>query len=296
MAERAAAGPAPWLTENHRPLSDREFQRIRELAHRKFGLDLKQGKQQLVAARLGKKLRSGGFGSFSEYFDYVIEDDTGEALIGMIDALTTNFTSFLREPSHFDFLRERVLPGLAGRDRIDIWSAAGATGEEPYTLVFVVLDALGDGARHKLHVLATDISTRALETARKGIYPAERFEGIPAEWRRRFLLRGEGNWQGHYRVKPEVRSQVEFRRLNLVETISHVHPFPAIFCRNVMIYFDKPTQQKVISQMAQWLEPEGYLFIGHSESLTAVEHSLEYVRPAVYRKPKDGSLPARRRR
>jgi len=277
------------LHRTARPITRREFQQIRQLAYEKFGLDLKDGKEELVSARLGKKIRDANFRSFRQYVEHVLSDETGEALISMIDALTTNFTSFFREQAHFQFLRRNVLPSLRTRQRIEIWSAACSTGEEPYSLAFSLLDELAGATRPSISILATDISTRALNTARKAIYPAVRFEGLPAHWLRKYLLRGQGKWQGCYKVKPEVRNLVEFRRLNLIEPISHQRRFAVIFCRNVMIYFDKPTQEIVVNKLVEWLEPGGYLFIGHSESLTGVHHPLQYVQPAAYEKRADGS-------
>ena len=272
-------------------LKPHEFEAIRRLAYEKFGLDLRAGKEELVAARLGKRMRQEGFESFDAYYQHVVGDVSGEALIGMIDALATNHTSFLREADHFDFLRDSVLPGLRDRPRIELWSAACSTGEEPYTLAFLLADQLGGGALHKLRILATDISTKALAAAKAAVYPAERFGAVPPGWLRQFLLRGEGRWLGSYRVKPELRSQVEFARLNLVQPFSQTTLFPVIFCRNVMIYFDKATQEGVVNRLAACLEPGGYLFIGHAESLIGMRHNLSYVRPAIYRKPGPG--PAR---
>jgi chemotaxis protein methyltransferase CheR len=267
------------------PLTATEFDKIRRLAYEKFGLELRKGKEELVAARLGRKIRESRCHSFGEYFRHVCEDKTGEALIGMIDALATNHTAFLREPGHFDFLRDQILPAIAARGTIEIWSAACATGEEPYTIAFTLLDKLAPWSGSRLQILASDISTKALNTARRAIYPGDRFTAFPPGWMQRFLLRGEGKWKGWYQVKPEVTQRVEFLRLNLVEPFSHRRRFPLIFCRNVMIYFDNPTQQRLVNRLAECLEPGGYLFIGHAESLTGVDHPLQYVRPAIYRKP-----------
>ncbi|MBZ5590873.1 MAG: protein-glutamate O-methyltransferase CheR [Acidobacteriia bacterium] len=267
-----------------RPLTDREFEKISRLAYEKFGLELKPGKQELVSARLGKKVRAAGFRSFEQYYQSVVADSTGESLIQLIDALTTNFTDFMREPAHFDFLRNEALAGWAKRDRVRIWSTACSTGEEPYSIAFALLDALGNASRPRLEIVATDISSRALQHAHRGIYQAARLANLPAAWQRAFLLRGDGKWQGQYRVKPEVAGLVQFRRLNLIEPFSHPEPFSVILCRNVMIYFDRPTQQKLVRQLASQLEPGGYLLIGHSESLTGIDHPLSYVRPTIYRR------------
>jgi chemotaxis protein methyltransferase CheR len=269
-------------------LSAQEFEQIRRLAYEKFGLDLRSGKESLVSARLGKKVRELKLRSFRDYYRHVMEDRTGESLTAMIDALTTNHTSFFRESAHFDFLRQTVLPELRSRNHIAIWSAACSTGEEPYSIAFCLADELGLKALSGVRILATDISTRVLDAAKKAVYPAERFETVPSEQMRRYLLRGEQRWDNWYRVKDEVRAVVEFRRVNLMDSLSHVGSFPVIFCRNVMIYFDKPTQQSLVNRLAGCLEPGGYLLIGHAESLTGVEHPLTYVRPAVYRKSESG--------
>jgi len=285
MSKAVSDEAAPFQVQRLKP---HEFESIRRLAYDKFGLDLRKGKEELVAARLGKRMRQGGFDSFEEYYQHVVGDRSGEALIGMIDALATNHTSFLREAAHFDFLRQDVLPGLRERPRIELWSAACSTGEEPYTLAFTLGDQWGADAFRKVRILATDISTKALAAAKSAVYPAERFSAVPPGWLRQYLLRGEGRWQGWYRVKPEVRREVEFARLNLVEPFSQPSLFPVIFCRNVMIYFDKATQEAVVNRLAACLEPGGYLFIGHAESLTGIRHDLTYVRPAIYRKPGPG--------
>jgi chemotaxis protein methyltransferase CheR len=268
-----------------RPLTGREFEQIRQLAYQTFGLDLKDGKEHLVSARLGKLIRQLGLGSFREYLEYVQDEGTGSALTSMVDALTTNYTSFNREPAHFEFLRSQVIPQLRNHDRISIWSAACSTGEEPYTLAFCLLEELGPAAASRMHVLATDISTRALEVCRAGIYPAERFQVFPLDWHRKYLLRGSGKWKGSYRVKNQVARLIEFQQRNLMDNFTGIGPFPVIFCRNVMIYFDKTTQENLVNRMAACLEPGGYLMLGHSEGLSGINHPLTYVRPAIYRKP-----------
>jgi len=283
-----SACPEVAVTGQIERLKPHEFEAIRRLAYDKFGLDLRCGKEQLVAARLSKRMRQSGFTSFEKYYRYVLGDRSGEALIGMIDALATNHTSFLRETPHFEFLRQHVLPGLRDRPRIELWSAACSTGEEPYSLAFTLCDQWGAGVFRRVRIWATDISTKALAAAQSAIYPAERFSAVPPAWLRQFLLRGEGRWQGWYRVKPELCSRVEFARLNLVEPFSHSSLFPVIFCRNVMIYFDKPTQEALVNRLADSLEPGGFLFVGHAESLNGVRHALDYVRPAIYRKPGAG--------
>jgi chemotaxis protein methyltransferase CheR len=260
-----------------------EFDEIRELAHRTFGLDLKAGKEELVSARLRRLVRNGGFRSFHAYYRHVVGDSTGEALAAMIDALATNHTAFLREPGHFDFLRHSVVPLLAKRDSVEVWSAACSTGEEVWTLAFLLNDAL---TSRPIRVAASDISKKALSFAERALFPADRCQGLPAAWLSRYFI-AEREPGMSYRVCPRIRSQATFRRINLLEPYSWHRQFPVIFCRNVMIYFDRETQERVVRQLAACLEPGGFLFVGHAESLSRSAHGLEYVRPAVYRKCDD---------
>jgi chemotaxis protein methyltransferase CheR len=211
-------------------------------------------------------------------------------MIALIDALTTNYTSFLREPQHFAFLRDEILPAVAARKQIDIWCAAASTGEEPYSLAFTLLDKLGPAALTQTRILSTDISTRALATASQGIYPADRLAGMPANWRSRYMSPGQGTYQGFYQVRSEVKRMVQFQRLNLIESFNHSGTFPLISCRNVMIYFDKQTQQSLVNRMANFLDPGGHLFIGHAESLSGIEHPLKFIAPAIYQRHAGGSI------
>ena len=264
-----------------RPLAEHEFEQIRRLAHRSFGLDLKPGKKELVSSRLGRLVRSGGFRSFHDYYRYIVEDFTGHALASMIDALTTNHTAFLREPDHFEFLRREILGSLARQDAFEIWSAACSTGEEVWTLACVVNDVLGP---RRCRIAGSDISLRVLRAAQRGAYSLDRCGGLPAAWLQRYFEPLDKTCS-EYRVSAVIRAQALFRRINLVEPYSWARRFPVIFCRNVMIYFDPATQEQVVRQLSEWLEPGGYLFVGHAESLTRIPHSLEYVQPAIYRKP-----------
>lgn len=266
-------------------LQPREFNLIRRMVYENFGIDL-HGKEVLVAARLGKKMREQGLRSFRKYYEHVQQDTTGDALTIMVDALTTNHTSFFREMQHFDFLRKTVLRELqpAGQGQVRIWSAACSTGEEPYSIAFTLMEEFGERAAAKCSILATDISTRVLATAQRGLYAASRFEQMPVDRMRRHLLKGAGTSAGEYMVKKEPRSLVAFQRLNLMEDFSDVGLFSAIFCRNVMIYFDRETQRSLVNRLAAQLEPGGYLLIGHAESLNGIEHPLEYICPATYRK------------
>ena len=263
-----------------------EFRQISDLAYERFGLDLKRGKEALVASRLGKKLRKLGFATFAEYHRHVLADSTGDALVELIDALTTNHTSFLRERAHFEFLRRAVNEEFAGVSQLRVWSAACSSGEEPYSIAMCLAEALNKSAGRQFRILATDISTRVLEAARRGVYPASRFDDVPEPWRRAHLLRGQGESEGFYKVKPALAQKIEFARLNLIEPFPNRGLSHVIFCRNVMMYFDKATQQDIVQRLSAHLERGGYLLVGHSESLTGVEHGLQYVRPATYRNGK----------
>jgi len=208
-----------------RPPTSREFERARRLAYEKFGLDLRDGNEPLVAARLGKKLGQLGLRTYREYLDQVQADASGDLLTGMIDALTTNHTMFLREPAHFVFLRQVVRAELRKRSPLEIWSAACSTGEEPYSIAICLLEELGAEAASRIRIVASDVSSRVLETAKHGVYAAERFEGFPAAWMSRYFLRGEKQRLGWYRVKAALRRLVDFRPINLMEPLGNMPRF-----------------------------------------------------------------------
>lgn len=261
-------------------LGEGEFEQLRRLAHQEFGLDLKSGKEELVTARLRKLVQGGGFSSFHAYYRHVIADTTGKSLAQMIDALVTNHTAFCREPEHFHFLRKTVFPLLANRDPLEIWSAACSSGEEVWTLACLLNDAF---PARRIHVAASDISNRVLRFAQQGLYPADRCEALPPGWLTRYF-QAEAEPVRSYRVVPKLRGQAGFERLNLIAPPRDGKKYPVIFCRNVMIYFDRATQEKVVRYLSGRLEPGGFLFVGHAESLGRISHDLEYVQPAVYRK------------
>jgi len=269
-------------TDQSPTLTTPVFEKFRRLAYDKFGLNLTGAKQQLVAARLGKTLRELKIPSYEAYYDLVVADRTGESLVALIDALSTNHTSFLREASHFKFIETSVLPGLRKRASIDIWSMPCSTGEEPYSIAVTMLEQLGMPPKPALHIRATDISTRALAVAKLGTYTAERLGAVPAPLIKKYFKQTA---PGVFQINPEIRKMIDFDRGNLIEPMRAGRAFPIIFCRNVMIYFDKPTQERAVQNLTQFLEPGGYLMIGHSESLMGVQHSLEYVQPAIYKKP-----------
>lgn len=269
-------------------LRDKEFEKISKLVYELCGINLHDGKKELVKARLGKRLREGQFKSFAEYFRYVTTPEGSDELITMIDSLSTNLTYFFREDKHFQRLKS-ILPQIVRSDksltapRLKIWCAGCSTGEEPYSLAITVRELLGnDGAGTK--IIATDISTRVLKKAMSGIYAEEKIKSIPKDILRRYFQYGTGTSAGLFRVKPELRQLVDFRRFNLMEQPPAEFLSDIIFCRNVMIYFDKATQSSLVNRFFHCLNKGGYLFVGHSESLTGLQHDFTYIEPSIYRK------------
>ena len=282
-------------------LGDEEFDGLRRLIHAKAGITLGENKRALLASRLAKRLRAHGYATFRDYYELVTKGDpTGRELLELINCITTNKTSFFREPHHFDMLRKRLPEFLAaararGTHRLRIWSAGCSTGEEPYSIA-AVLDEELRGQGWDVKVLASDIDTAVLAQAEAGIYPARVADEIPPELRRRmFQDRGD-----HVRVTEALREMVSFRRVNLIEEAWPIRTrFDAIFCRNVTIYFDHATQQRLYARFAAQLEPHGYFFAGHSENLHWVR-AFSLVGETVYRHATPGvrrrsSLPPRRR-
>jgi chemotaxis protein methyltransferase CheR len=267
-------------------LNDADFKYICTMAYKYCGLDIRPGKEGLVQSRLTKLMRQLDIHSFREYCNYLEEDSDGQALSSMVDCLTTNHTGFFREEQHFRFLTSTIVPAIHERQQIDIWSAACSTGEEPYSLAFALLeyfDGQGGGVP-SIRILATDISNRALTIARRAVYSVEKFLNVPQGIVHKYMLKGSGNSQGLLRVKPLVRELIQFRRLNLMESFEDVGEFPLILCRNTMIYFDEPTQEKLIARFHQRLESGGYFFVGHSESLNRIKQPMKYICPATYRR------------
>ena len=266
-------------------ISTEEFQRFRTLIYDESGITLNDQKQGLVASRLSKRLRDLGLSTFSEYYDQVTRDSSREEFTRMLDLISTNKTDFFREPKHFDFLREEILPQLGQEKRIRIWSSACSTGEEPYTIAMTLYDGVSDPTQWDCKILASDLSTRVLAKAAAGVYDAERVHDVPSETVKRHFLRGRGASDGVLKVKPHLSAMVQFRRLNLMdEQFPIKSPLDLIFCRNVMIYFDRPTQERLVNKFHRYLKPGGHLFIGHSESLQWVTHPFTVVAPTIYRK------------
>jgi chemotaxis protein methyltransferase CheR len=262
-----------------------EFQRFRTLIYDKSGISLSDQKRTLVASRLSKRLGELGLTTFSEYYEQVTNDPSRDEFTHMLDLISTNKTDFFREPKHFDFLREQILPELVREKRMRIWSSACSTGEEPYTIAMTLYEGVSDPAQWNFKILASDLSTRVLAKAAAGTYDAERVRDVPPELVRRHFLRGRGQSKGLLKVKPHLSTMIQFRRLNLMDEKFPIKaPLDLIFCRNVMIYFDRPTQEQLVNKFYRYLKPGGYLFIGHSESLQWVTHPFKAVAPTIYRK------------
>jgi chemotaxis protein methyltransferase CheR len=269
-------------------LTDRDLSTIRRMVYEKSGIMLHEGKGALVMARLQKRLRAGGFRSFRQYIRHVQSDETGDELTALIDAIATNHTSFFREPRHFGFLRDVVMPPLLARRDTGVihgWSAACATGEEPYTIAMTLFEQLGPDAPRRVRLLASDLSTRALAAARAGVYKAQRVAGVPRDVARKYFEPAPSSPPGSMRVSDPIRRLVEFQQLNLLDPVPPRPIYDFIFCRNAMIYFDRPAQQQVVHTLERQLAPGGYLFISHAESLNCVHHGLTWIAPAVYRRP-----------
>jgi chemotaxis protein methyltransferase CheR len=264
-------------------LTDHELRAIVAIVYEKSGITLHDGKRELVAARLQKRLRQLGLSSYKDYLTRLKQDGSGGELTILLDAIATNHTSFFREPQHFDLLRDEVVPALGARARpagIEIWCAASSSGEEPVTIAMTLLEAGLD----RFRLLASDLSTKVLAIARRGVYKMDRVEGVPPALLRKYFERGLGEQAGLARVAPEVRRRIEYRALNLIAMDRLDRTFDFIFCRNVMIYFDKTVQQRVVSMLEDHLAPGGHLFISHSESLNGITHGMRWVAPAVYRR------------
>ena len=268
-------------------LHDLDFQKLRELIYSACGIHLVPAKKTMVELRLRRRLHALRMHSFREYREYVMGQGGDAELTAMIDLITTNKTDFYREPGHFDFLTRAALPSLsAGLGRpLRVWSAGCSTGEEPYSLAMVLSQYAEQHPGYQFSILATDISTRVLEKARLGIYEVDAIAPIPPEVRRKHLLRSRDRNSPRARIAPETRALVEFHHLNLMEQdFGLAYPLDVIFCRNVVIYFDKQTQEQLIRRFLRNLRPHGYLFMGHSETLHGFDVPLVQVAPTVYRK------------
>lgn len=261
-------------TERDFEFNDRDFRRVCELIHARAGIALAPAKRDMVYGRLSRRLRNLGLRSFKDYLDQ-LEQHGGEEWQAFTNALTTNLTSFFREPHHFDKLREE-LQQRAPRAPLKLWSCAASTGEEPYSMAITACEAFSS-MTPPVRIIATDVDTQVLATASQGVYAMDRIAGLDPAMKRRYFQRGSGPNEGKCRVVPALRSLIEFRPLNLLANRYDVGgPFDALFCRNVMIYFDKPTQRGILSRLVQHMDDDSLLYTGHSENYL---HAADVIQP-----------------
>ncbi len=264
-------------------LSDKEYRDFCDIVYRNAGISLGDNKKELVHARISKILRKREIKSVREYFDILKKDDTGNELVLLLDAISTNVTHFFREEQHFTFLADTIKSnGL--RSGLKIWSAGCSSGEEPYSIAITLKEHGLVDIKSPPRILATDISTKVLKKAVDGVFPFKTVEQIERSMLKKYFLRGKNNSENLVKLKQEISRMVTFKRLNFVEDFHFNQPFDFIFCRNVMIYFDRETRENLVGRFYSELKPGGYLIIGHSESLNGIKHSFKYVKPTIYRK------------
>lgn len=281
--------PSPNDNISPMQISDQEFGLLRRLVYDNFGINLTDQKRSLVVGRLHQLLRSHGFKTFKDYYDFLVRDRSHANLTELINRISTNYSFFYREKAHFDFFTQTALPDITNRltsrgsNDVRIWTAGCSTGEEPYMLVMLMHEYFGNQyGRWDAGILATDISDRALTFAQQGLYPDDRVKQVPPMLRNRYFAQQQN---GEVAVKDQIKREVTFRRLNLMNPqFPFKKPFQMIFCRNVMIYFDKETRDNLVRKFHAMTESGGFLFIGHSETLGRDQSLYRYIMPATYQK------------
>jgi chemotaxis protein methyltransferase CheR len=282
----------PGLRRFDARLTDRDFERFSRLVYDHCGIKLPPHKRSMLEARLRKRLRALSLNSFEQYAELIFsQEEPTEELTRLIDVVTTNKTDFFREPAHFDFLTRQALPYLintyrAGIDKpLQVWSAGCSTGKEPYTLAMVLSEYREQCPDLRFNILGTDICTDVLEKAVQGIYAAEKAEPVPEALKKKYLLKSKDAEQRKVRVVPQLRALVKYGRLNFMDDDFGLRePFDIIFCRNVIIYFDRPTQERLLAKLVDHLQPGRFIFLGHSETLLGLNLPLVQMAPSVYRK------------
>lgn len=262
-------------------ISEKDFKRLSKFIYDECGINLSDSKKTMLEVRLRKRLKNLNMHSYSEYCEYLFSQDGYKEFTDMIDQVTTNKTDFFREPSHFEYMIQKVVPELTRikRDLI-LWSAGCSSGEEPYTMAMFLKEYDCD-----FKIFATDISTRVLEKARLAIYNEERIQPVPRDFMKKYLLVKKDRSEIIYRIIPELRSRIFFKRLNFMDNDYGLNEkMDIIFCRNVIIYFDRKTQGKILQKISSYLQPHGYLFMGHSETLFGMDVPLVQVAPTIYRR------------
>jgi len=262
-------------------LTDQEFDFLRKLLYEAAGINLTAEKKALVIGRLTRRIESLGHASYGEYFRRISGLADPDERQWAIDALTTNETFFFREPQHFAFLSEIILPAVPPGETFRVWSAASSSGEEAYSIAMVLSERLG---QRPWEIVGSDLSTKVLDKARRGQYPLERAEKIPKPYLRSYCLKGTGEQEGTFLIDAALRKRVRFQQANLMGPLPKVGLFDVIFLRNVLIYFDVPTKRRVVENLLPFMKPDGHFFSGHSESITGLVPGLVQVKPAIYRK------------
>lgn len=267
-------------------ISDQDFKKFSDLVYQKTGINLHYGKKQLLQSRVNKILRKRNIASYKDYYKLIVDDESSQELVDFINLISTNVTHFFREEKHFEFMKTIWYQHQIKQknNKVDIWSAACSSGEEPYSIA-IQLNELFDAQKTNISILASDISTKVLNLAKNGIYPYSRVENLPQHIVRKYFQKGIKNGEGFVRIKNNIKSQISFQSINLIEPFQGVKEFDIVFCRNVMIYFDTITKQHIVNRLTAHIKPGGYLFIGHSESLNGLSTGLRYVQPAIYQKP-----------
>ncbi len=270
-------------------MDDASFERLSQYIIKTYGIKLPLAKRSMLESRLNKKVRTLGMDNYASFVDYIFSDKGRESeLFHVVDLITTNKTDFFREPAHFQFLSDTFLPASIHEPRfqsLKVWSAGCSTGEEPYSLLMVLEEFKRKHVSFNYSMLASDISVRVMQKAHQGIYHADRIEVVPPEWRPVYFLKGKDSHRGLVRIKPVFRSRIAYRRINLMEAFDTMRlgSWDIIFCRNVLIYFDRVLQEQVIRKLATCLNPGGLLFLGHSESIMGMDMPLKQIRPTIYK-------------
>jgi chemotaxis protein methyltransferase CheR len=270
-------------------LSDTDFNKLASFIYTNYGIKLPVTKKIMLESRLKPRLRANNIDSYKEYCQFILSGKCGEAeIINMIDLVSTNKTDFYRESAHFDFMKDVVLPEYYenhSEKPFKVWSSASSSGEEAYTIAIVISEFMDGKRPFDFQILGTDISTRILEKAATAIYPMDRVDVIPLAQKKKYLLRGKDIEKPTVRIVPELRAKTRFKRLNLMDSTYDVpNDFDLIFCRNVLIYFDRETQEKVINKLCNQLKKGGYFFLGHSESISGYDVPLKQIKPTMFQK------------
>lgn len=262
-------------------LADSLFRKFSKLVFDKTGINLHSGKKQLLKARIGKIIRQKKIATYLEYYDFICKDKTDEALLEFINAISTNTTFFFREEKHFEFMKNTWANQIHKNRPVKIWCAASSSGEEPYSIA-ITANEIFEGQNVK--IVASDIDTNMLKKAKSALYELNKVDKLPKTVLRNNFLKGKNEYKDFVKVKKHLRQLIDFRKVNLIENFSFDCKFDLIFCRNVMIYFKPETKTQIVNRMHNYLNPNGYLFIGHSETLNGITDKYKYVQPAIYQK------------